>query len=137
MTEFEYLELIIAARDSLGYHAMNYFTFLFGYLLAAYFIGHLLTRFQLISLTALYAGISPFPCIASYQSAREHATLTIEYYSKFKPGVVPPEFTADGFLILPYFLTATWIMSVVFMVQSRRVRLAAKDTPIQVLDTNT
>ena len=136
MTEFEYLELIIAARDSVGYHAMNYFTLLFGYLLAAYFVGHLLTRFQLISLTSLFTGISPFPCIASYQSAKEHATLTIEFYSRFRPGVAMPSFITDGLLILPYFLTATWILSVIFMMQTRRVRLAAKDNPIKVLDTN-
>ena len=125
MTEFEYLELIIAARDSVGYHGMNYFTFLFGYLLAAYFISHLLTQFQLTSLTALYAGISPFPCIASYQSAKEYAMLTIEFYSKFRPGVAAPAFTADGFLILPYFLAARHTPG--FYHSALMVRLVEKD----------
>ncbi|MFT4564255.1 MAG: hypothetical protein ACI9BW_004018, partial [Gammaproteobacteria bacterium] len=90
---------------------------------------------QLLSLTFLYATISPFPCIACYQSAKEHATLSTELYSKFRPGATAPSFEVDGFLMLPYFITATWIMSIIFMVQTRRVRLAAKDAPTQIFET--
>ncbi len=39
MTEYEYLDLIVTSRDSVGYHAMNYIGVMFAYVVAAYLVG--------------------------------------------------------------------------------------------------
>lgn len=136
MSEAEYLELMILARDSLAYHAMNYFTLLFGYLLVAYFAAERLSVFQLTLLTAFYTVCSPFPCAASYEAAREYSFLTAEYYSKFRPGFEVPSFAESGFMILPYILAGTWTISVVFMFQTRSSRLAAKNSPDKLFQSD-
>ncbi|MGR8950446.1 MAG: hypothetical protein ACU84Q_20575 [Gammaproteobacteria bacterium] len=137
MSEAEYLEILILARDSLAYHAMNYFTLLFGYLITAYFVAERLSVFQLTSLTAFYAVLPPFPCAASFEAAREYSFLTAEYYAKFRPDMAIPSFAESGFLILPYILAGTWVVSVVFMFQTRRARIAMKDTPSKMLGPDT
>ncbi len=53
MTEYEYLDLIVTSRDSVGYHAMNYIGVMFAYVVAAYLVGAKLSRFQAFAITIL------------------------------------------------------------------------------------
>jgi riboflavin transporter FmnP len=137
MSEADYLELMILARDSLAYHGMNYFTFLFGFLLAAYFAAERLSIFQLILLLPFYAVLPIFPCAASYEAAREYSFLTVEYYSKFRSDMTVPTFAESGFLLLPYILAGSWIISVIFMFQTRHSRIAEKVTTNKTIESDT
>ena len=96
MTEYEYIDAMVSLRDSVGFHAMNYVSILFAYLIAGYFAGHKLSRFQVLTVTAFYIIICPMPGIASYDAIKEYSRLALEYQSKFRPEEAIPYFAQFG-----------------------------------------
>ena len=119
MSEYEYFDLMISARAAMGVHGMEYAAFLFGYLVVAYFVGASLTKFQVSILNVFYAILAPFPCIAAHIAAGEYSVLAIEYYEKFRPGESAPLFAQIVAPVAPIFLFGTWVLSVIFMFQTR------------------
>ena len=119
MTEYEYIDAMATLRDSAGFHAMNYVAILFGYLVAGYFAGHVLSRFQAIAVTTLYIILCPMPGIAAYEATLEYAQLALEFQDKFRPDEQihfwVQYFHAAWLVVFP----ATLILSIVFMIQSK------------------
>jgi hypothetical protein len=119
MTEYEYIDAMATLRDSVGFHAMNYIAILFAYLVAGYFAGQALSRFQAIAVTTLYIILCPMPGIAAYDAALEYSQLALEFQGKFRPDEQLHfwiQYFYGGWLVV---FPATLILSIVFMVQSR------------------
>jgi hypothetical protein len=119
MTEYEYIDAMATLRDSVGFHAMNYITILFAYLVAGYFAGQALSRFQAIAVTMLYIILCPMPGIAAYAAAVEYTQMALEFQEKFRPEEQiyfwVQYFHVSWLVVFP----ATLTLSIVFMVQSR------------------
>ena len=120
MTEYEYIDLIISARESLGEHGMVYCSFLFGYLAVAYFVGASLTKTQVNILTLFYGILAPFPAVAAYETSREYVSLYKAYVAAYDNQVIEPTFLIDVIHFAPPFLLSTWLVSVYFMYQIRK-----------------
>ncbi len=120
MTEYEYLDVMNSMRDSGGFHAMNYIAILFAYLIAGYFAGHLLSRFQVIALSAFYLILCPMPGIAAFEVILDYGALVTEYYNQFKPGDRLPLFARYGANLWLFVFLGTLALSIYFMFQARR-----------------
>jgi len=122
MTEYEYLDLISTYRGETGFHAMNFIAVMFGYVAAAYLVGERLTSFQVSAITALYTIFAPLPVLSAHEAMGHARDLYIEYTANF--GAVP--FSSSSITwaseIVLLAMSTSWIISVVFMYQSRRGR---------------
>jgi len=65
MTPAEYLELTGIASSNAGQHGSNVVATLFAYIIAAYFVGYKLSRFQVVSITILYTVYFTIPVFAT------------------------------------------------------------------------
>ena len=124
MTEYEYIDAMVSLIDSVGFHAMNYISILFAYLIAGYFAGHTLSRFQVLAVTAFYIILCPMPGITGYTTIKEYSRLALEYQSKFRPEEAIPYFVQYGADAWSIVFPGTLLLSIVFMLQSRISRSA-------------
>lgn len=115
LSRFELISLIHSSQTlSIAFFSV-YTTLLFAYLAVAYFAAQRLSRFQVISISAIYSLAIMFTMIGVYDSTRnidliEHV-LTAESYT--------PSIVNSGFNIL---LLAAWLVSIIFFVQARRTK---------------
>ena len=119
MSEYEYLDIITSMRDSVGFHAMNYIAILFAYLIASYFAGHMLSRFQAGAVTVFYLILCPLPGIAAWEALKEFSTLVLEYQTKFKSDEPVPLFVQYGPDLWIFAFVGTLSLSIIFMIQAR------------------
>jgi hypothetical protein len=120
VSESEYLEIMIMAKDSMGFHAMNYIGVMFAYVVAAYLVGKKLSHFQFVALTFLYALFTPFPCFAAYESMTLYQEVSMEYYAKYRADEAVSVNLLNGGYALILLFAGTWLVSVAFMLQARR-----------------
>ena len=125
MTEYEYLDLISTYRSETGFHAMNFIAALFGYIAAAYFVGVKLSKFQVTGITILYTLFSPLPVTAAYESLAATRVTYLEYVANFGAPSYGSTLILWGPELLLFVLPGSWIISIVFMFQTRRVHLSA------------
>ena len=119
MTEYEIIDAIVSLRLEIAQHSMNFASVLFGYLIAAYFVGSKLTRFQVGVITVLYILWSPAPITAAYDASialqelhqRHQDVLSIEMGSALFVFDYPKVAVATAFL--------SWVTSIIFMAQVR------------------
>ena len=119
----EYVELIIMALDSGGFHATNFTATLFAYLLMTYLIGAKLTRVQVWAISAIYSIYLVMPGLATYQSSH----LAVKLRSAFSEdhpgeflGLYDPIAGGETILHIPLIFGLAWITSLGFMIHSRR-----------------
>ena len=128
MSENEYVTAMIAMRDSVGFHGMNYVGILFAYLIAGYFAAEQLSRFQAITATVFYLVLCPMPAFAAYDACIDLTVLFYEYQQAFKPDKPTPlfiQYWPNAWLVL---VPSTMALSVVFMVQARMSRMRPDNT---------
>ena len=119
MTEYEIIDAFVSLRLEIAQHSMNFASVLFGYLIAAYFVGSKLTRFQVTVITVLYILWSPGPITAAYDGAvalrelyiQHQDVLSIDMGSSLLMIDYPKVAVATAFL--------SWLMSIIFMAQVR------------------
>ena len=111
------------ALDSGGLHATNFTATLFAYLLMTYLIGAKLTRVQAWTISAIYSIYLVMPGLATYQSSRLALKLT-SAFSEDHPGeflrLYDPIGRAETILLIPLIFGLAWIISLGFMIHSRR-----------------
>jgi hypothetical protein len=125
MTEYEYLDLISTYRSETGFHAMNFIAALFGYIAAAYFVGVKLSKFQVTGITILYTLFAPLPVTAAYESLAATRVTYLEYVANFGTPSYGSTLILWGPELLLFVLPSSWIISIVFMFQTRRVHFSA------------
>lgn len=119
MTEYEIIDAFVSLRMEIAQHSMNFASVLFAYLIAAYFVGSKLTRFQVAVITVLYILWSPAPITAAYD-----ASIALRELYQQNQDVLSIEMGRLLFLFdYPAVAIATaglsWVMSIIFMAQVR------------------
>ncbi len=119
MTEYEIIDAFVSLRMEIAQHSMNFASVLFAYLIAAYFVGSKLTRFQVAVITVLYILWSPAPITAAYD-----ASIALRELYQQNQDVLSVEMGRLLFLFdYPAVAIATaglsWVMSIIFMAQVR------------------
>lgn len=121
ITPAEYLELIELGNEAAGAHSMNAIAVLTAYLVAAYFVGRQLTRFQSIAVTGLYSVFYFFTVIATFITL-ERTLLYQREFSIEHPEVsekfVTLQFDGMQFVVI-FILLLAWVVSVGFMRSAR------------------
>lgn len=119
MTEYEIIDAIVTLRSEVAQHSMNFVSVMFGYIIAAYFVGAKLSKFQVSVITVLYLLWSPGPMMAGYDAAITLRDIYVQNQDSI-------EIELGAFLsIIDYPAIAvvvagfSWVMSIVFMFQVR------------------
>lgn len=125
MTEYQVLELISLYRSEGAQHVMHFVSVLFAYVIAAYFTGSKLSRFQTTAITVLYALFSPGPIGGVYEASNGVRDLHTLYGAG-----IPVSTSSSGVIgFMPELAAATliigWIISLAFMYQIRRTQSSA------------
>ncbi len=119
MTEYEIIDAIVTLRSEVALHSMNFVSVMFGYIVAAYFVGAKLSKFQVSVITLLYVIWSPLPMMGGYDAA-----ITLRDLYTRKQTLSDIELGAF-FSLIDYPALAvivggfSWLMSIVFMFQVR------------------
>ena len=119
MTEYEIIDALISIRADVAQHSMNFITVLFAYIVAAYFVGSKLSRFQVSMITILYVLWTPAPILAAYDGAvamrdlyfNHREVLSIEMGASPLTAIVPEAVSAA--------MSLAWLVSIAFMFQVR------------------
>ena len=119
MSEYQYLDVIVSMRDSIGFHAMNFIAILFAYLIAGYFAAHLLSRFQAIALTIFYLILAPMPGLAAQEAITDYVRVVSEYRAAFTPSEPVSLYIHYGPEAWGVGVIGSIVLSIVFMLQSR------------------
>ena len=124
MTEYEIIDAFVSLRMEIAQHSMNFASVLFGYLIAAYFVGSKLTKFQVTVITVLYILWSPAPITAAYD-----ASIALRELYNQNQDVLSIEMGRLLFMFdYPTAAIATaalsWLMSIIFMAQVRASKSA-------------
>ena len=119
MTEYELIDAIVTLRSEVALHSMNFVSVMFGYLVAAYFVGAKLSRFQVSVITILYLIWSPGPMMGGYDAA-----ITLRDLYEQNQGLSDIElgafFSRIDYPALAVVVAGfSWLMSIVFMFQVR------------------
>ena len=122
MTEYEYLDLISTYRGETGFHVMNFIAVMFGYVAAAYFVGNKLTNFQVTAITILYTIFAPLPVAAGYEALQATRATHLQYLETFGEPSYSSTLILFGPELVLVVVGASWIISIVFMFQTRRAR---------------
>ena len=122
MTEYELVDALSSLRVEIGGHVMNFAAVLFGYLMTAYFVASKLSRFQVSAITAVYVIFLPGPLTGIYSATTTmrniyHAHTDVTTYPLPVPHVIEvmP-------ILVPTIVLSSWVISVYFMFQSRKMR---------------
>lgn len=119
MTEYEIIDAISSLRSEAGQHVMNFVSVMFGFIIAAYFVGAKLSRFQASVITILYVIWTPGPMLAAYDVSTTLQQLYVQYH-----GVLPIELGASplilhGAAVVTVGMASSLVMSIVFLFQVR------------------
>lgn len=132
MSPAEYLELLQLTSDGTGGHASNAFSTIIAYLIAAYFVGANLSRFQSISVSIVYSLYLTNPIRAALRGFDRLGTLNLEFLREH-PEIAEiyigtPELAYDFYQILFILvLLSAWVLSISFMITARK---SAANVPI-------
>ena len=101
---------------------MNFVAAMFAYVAAGYFVGEKLSSFQVTAITILYTIFSPLPVAAGYEAMQATRVAHLEYVEHFGA----QDYTSTLFLFGPELalvvVGASWIISIIFMFQTRKSR---------------
>ena len=122
MSEYEYLDVIATTREACGYHAMNYISLLFAYVLAGYFAGQTLSRFQVAAITTFYIALCPLPGFTSWETIKEYTALVKRYQLAFGSEEPLSFLVRFGPNLWLGVFAGTFILSILFMVQARKIK---------------
>lgn len=111
MTNYEMMDLQDGSSANLTQGYAIFISILFAYLAAAYFVGRKLSRFQVWTVTSIYSAFVILFLGGLFDNALHVARL-----NKFIYGV---DYTIGVSLIFVV-LTASWIMSLIFMANARK-----------------
>jgi hypothetical protein len=115
-----------AALDGTAAHSMNAVSILFAYLLAMYFTGKSLSRFQVAAVTVIYSTFLLFPVLSVSGGFLNVVNLSMEFLREH-PGVATTYRASEAASnlytfrigILSVFFFA-WLLSVLFMFSIRK-----------------
>ncbi|NKB33917.1 MAG: hypothetical protein GKR91_12535 [Pseudomonadales bacterium] len=115
LSNFELISLIHSSQTlSIAFFSV-FITILFAYLVVAYFAAKRLSKFQMITVSALYSFAIFFTVIGIYDSTRNIDLIEqVLTEASYEPSIVN-----SGFNIL---LIIAWVVSIVFFVQARRAK---------------
>jgi len=125
MTLYEYRELLNSVNANFIDGFQFYVSLISAYLLAAYFVGKRLTRFQALAMSVLYAfaasGSAVYTAYMNYQAAVLAAEM-FATYGVALAGVTDAAGSASGAIINGALFHAGIILSLVFMWSNRRTK---------------
>jgi hypothetical protein len=110
LTQFELWELWYMARDSASYDSSVLFTLLSAYLIVAFLVAKRLSRFQVLSITAIYTAMF------GYTSVGFHYTYSVVLGVGAQWSVPAPLWNYGIYVVF----CGAWLLSIIFMVQARR-----------------
>lgn len=114
LTHFELFEVYYLVRNALVSDVTVFMTVLFAYVTVSYFASAKLTRFQAISISALYSLFALYMVASAYTSSR---MLSIVSYS------VSGINSSWESVALVSILLIAWIFSIVLFLQTRRMNI--------------
>ena len=126
MSPAEYFELINMASGSAGIHGMNAMSILFAYVIAAYFVGAKLSRFQLVSINILYSVFITIQVLA-YLAAINVGSELISQFALEHPEVLSHYSLNSGrdlsglfFIVNSLIWVGARVLSLAFMFNTRK-----------------
>ena len=105
MNDYELLQAVYAIRAAGGGDGASFFTLLSAYMVVAYLVGDKLSTFQLWTISALYMAYMYFVVAAMHLAASDLVRL---------------DAAPLGAELLTPVLGLMWLVSIVFMMQTRR-----------------
>ena len=120
MNEYEVIDALSSLRGEVGVHVMNFIAVLFGYLATAYFVGAKLTGFQISAINFLYIVFVPGPLFGIYESSVTMRNIYIAHAETVTNAFGASESYIMIPIIAPTMVTASWIVSIIFMHQIRK-----------------
>lgn len=118
MTEFEFLEAVYLASDSLATSAINFFTIFLAYVIAAHFAGKGLSSVVAGFVSIVYSLFLVGPSIGIIRGTEAAQNLTIQYHMQYPDGVLFPSANVGLSLLLVFTLGPPlmgWVGSLVYM----------------------
>lgn len=112
LTHFEMIDSYYSIRSALISDVTIFMTLLFAYLTVAYLVSAKLSRFQAISISALYSLFTLYMISSAYTSS--------VMLSKFGYAISGLDSSRDSFMILTI-LMVSWVFSIILFVQARRI----------------
>ena len=132
MSPADYLELSQLGTDGVAVHAMNAVSILTAYLVAMYFGGKVLTKFQLASVTTIYSLFLLFPVLGALGGFGNLITLNMEFLREY-PDVAATYRASDSMalfqimrIIMMSVFFFAWLLSIAFMFS---IRKGSKNVP--------
>jgi hypothetical protein len=129
MTEAEYLELIQLTSDGTVGHVMNAISIIFAYLVAVFFAGNKLNRFQVISVTTIYSAFFFVFSLASViGTMTRFVTLRNQFASEYTQiaeiyGIRNSDPVIEyGPVMMFSLMMLGWVLSILFMLNIRKTK---------------
>ncbi len=119
--QLQLIELISIHRNETGVHVMNFVAVMFGYVATAFFVGKQLSKFQVSAITILYTFFTVLPTLAGFESAKTLRALQGQYIDFGGELVNTSLLTAIAPEAVAGTIIMSWIISVVFMSQARKI----------------
>ena len=126
MTESDYIELIIMARNSAGSNATAFITVFFAYLVMSYIAGAALHKIQAWGVSIVYSLFAAQPIYGTFLDVGLNFALQAEFYENFPDaatiyyGGAP---IGQGLIVfVPLVLCIAWFASILHMAYIRKNR---------------
>ena len=123
MSEAEFIELIEMGFNDAAFHAMNYVSILFAFLIMAYLVGRRLSKFQVWSVSILYSIFIILPAFGTIRTFALATKLIGSFHVEYPEpasNYFPFYSVADLFtLLISIVLAAAWVLSIIFLLNSR------------------
>ncbi len=113
LSNYELLESYFLVRTALVSDVTIYMTILFAYITVAYFVSAKLTRFQAISISALYS------IFALYMISSAHTASQMLSIIGYEVSGVDSSWEPNAILLI---LLVSWIFSIILFAQARRMK---------------
>lgn len=113
MTNYELIDLFYTVGGNITDNITVLITTLFAYLALAYIAGKKLSKFQVASITTIYSAFIIFMIGGIYRDS--------SYSSNIALALFQIDTSRDG-VMLAVVLILAWLLSIVFMIQTRRAK---------------
>ena len=113
LTPFELLESYYIVRSALVSEVSIFMTILFAYVTVAYFVSSKLTKFQGITISALYSLFALYMVSSAYNSS---VRVSVIGYS-----ISGVDSSRDS-VVLATILMLAWVFSIILFIQARRIK---------------
>ena len=124
MTERDYIELIIMARNSAGTNAATFISVLFAYLVTSYVAGTNLHKLQAWGISIIYTLFAVQPIYGSFLDVGLNFALQAEFYKSFpEAATIYYGGTPIGQwmrVFVPAILSLAWLASILHLLYVRK-----------------